>query len=197
MPPARAPRAADLFDEIHRKGAPLDARMTSLSARFTETTTSTLLDAPLVATGHVIAERPSNIVLSYDAPDGRVVRILDGRMTVDWPARGLTETKDVRPALQRASRAFMGKSPDELRRLFDITAVVDTTRAGTWRVTLVPRRRQLREGLEQLDLWIDQTSLLLHSLDMTLPGGDRKRMVFTDIVVNPPIGADTFAAPRR
>jgi outer membrane lipoprotein-sorting protein len=193
-----APRASDLFDEIHRRGAPLEARLQSVTASFTETTSSTLLAKPIVTRGRVIAQRPANVLLMYDAPDARVVRIVDGQLTIDWPARAMHESKDVRTGLQRATRLFIGKSPDDLRKHFDITASVDTQRAGTWRVTFVPKRRQLREGLDRLHLWIDQQSLLLQALEMEIPGGDIKRMEFTDVVINPALGPDTFgAAPRR
>src|SRR5690606_9674335 len=59
LAPQPTPRAADLFDEIYRRGAPLEARLTSISASFVETTTSTLLTEPVVARGHVVARRPA------------------------------------------------------------------------------------------------------------------------------------------
>ncbi len=196
-PATTRPQADDLFDEIYRRGAPMEASLKTVSASFVETTTSTLLSRPLVLRGRVVAERPSNVVLTYEHPDPRVVRITDGRMTVDWPARQLHESRDVRSALQRATRTIVGKSPDELRKLFDITAVVDEDRPSTWKVTFVPRRRQLREGLERLHLWIGQQSLLLESLEMDLPGGDRRRMDFSDVVVNPVVDPAVFTAPGR
>lgn len=190
--------ADDLFDEIYRRGAPMEARLQSLSATFVETTTSTLLSAPLVTRGRVLAQRPSNVHLTYDTPDPRVVHIANGRMTVDWPARSLHESRDVQSSLQRAARLFMGKSPDELRKLFDISAVVAPDRKDSWQVTFVPRRRQLRDGLDRLHLWIDQRTLLLQGLRMDLPGGDTRRMDFSDVVINPAIGPDLFTrAPRR
>lgn len=194
--PPTAPRAADLFDEIYQRGAPMDARLQSLSARFVETTTSTLLTRPVVASGRVIARRPTDVLLTYDAPDPRTVRIVGGQMEVIWPARSLDETRDVRSSLQRAQRLFIGKSPDELRKLFEITAVVAADRPDTWKITFVPKRRQLREGLDRLHLWIDQSSLLLHALEMELPGGDRRRMEFSDVVVNPALGPDAFTSRR-
>lgn len=175
----------------------MEARLQAVSASFVETTSSTLLAKPLVLRGRVVAQRPSNVVLTYDAPDARVVRIVDGRLTVDWPARDLHETKDVRSSLQRATRTIIGKTPDELRKLFDITAIDAPDRAGTWQVTFVPKRRQLREGVERLHLWIGQQSLLLETLEMELPGGDRRRMDFSNVVVNPSIDASVFEPANR
>ncbi len=196
-PTATTLQATDLFDEIHRRGAPMDARLKTLSASFVETTSSTLLAVPIVARGHVLAERPSTIRLTYDAPDPRVVLIVDGQMTVEWPSRDVRQAQDVRGSLQRAERVFMGKSPDELRKVFDITAALAPDRPGTWHLTLVPRRRQLRQGLERLHLWIDQQTFLLQAQKMEMPGGDTRLMEFSDIVVNPTIGPDVFARPGR
>jgi outer membrane lipoprotein-sorting protein len=118
-------------------------------------------------------------------------------MTVEWPSRDVRQAQDVRGSLQRAERVFMGKSPDELRKVFDITAALAPDRPGTWHLTLVPRRRQLRQGLERLHLWIDQQTFLLQAQKMEMPGGDTRLMEFSDIVVNPTIGPDVFARPGR
>jgi outer membrane lipoprotein-sorting protein len=187
--------ADDLFDDIYRRGAPMNARLHSLSASFTETTSSTLLATPVVATGHVVARRPSTVRLTYDTPDPRVVLIADGQMTVDWPARRLLETRDVRASLQRAERHFFDKSPAELRKLFDVTAAVASDRRGAWHLTFVPKRRQLRQGLDRLHLWIDQETLLLQALLMEMPGGDTRLMEFSDLVVNPAMAPDVFVRP--
>lgn len=189
--------ADDLFDDIYRRGAPMNARLRTLSAAFVETTSSTLLARPLVSRGRVVAERPSTVRLTYEEPDPRVVVIADGRMTVDWPARDLHETRDVRPSLRRAERFFSDTSPDQLRKLFDVEAAVASDRPGTWHLSLVPKRRQLRQGLDRLHLWIDQETLLLQALRMEMPGGDSRLMEFSDIVVNPAIGPDVFTPPAR
>lgn len=194
--PAGIARAdADLFDEIYRRGSPMNARLRSLSASFVETTSSTLLARPLVARGRVVAERPSSVRLTYEAPDERVVVVHEGRMTMDWPSRDIHESRDVRPSLQRAERLLSDTSPAALRKQFDIDARVAPDREGTWHVSLVPKRRQMREGLERLHLWIDQDTLLLQALRMELPGGDARLMEFSDIVVNPPLAPGVFTPP--
>ena len=61
-----------------------------------ETTTSTLLARPLVTRGRVIAQRPSDVLLTYDAPDARVVRIVDGQLTLAG-ARDLRQQRRKKP----------------------------------------------------------------------------------------------------
>ena len=44
-----------------------------------------------------------------------------------------------------------------------------------------PKRKQIKEGLERLELWIDRESLLLVQMRMTFPGGDRKTIRLDDV----------------
>ena len=50
-------------------GPQINATLKTLTARFTETTTSSLLTRPLVARGTVAVERPSRVVLHYQQPE--------------------------------------------------------------------------------------------------------------------------------
>ena len=57
---------------------------------------------------------------------------------------------------------------------------------------MVPKRKQIREGLTRLELWLDQSSLLLSAMRMTFPNGDTKLMVLTDVVPNAPLDPAVF-----
>jgi hypothetical protein len=100
---------------------------------------------------------------------------------------------DIAAAQRRIEKYFLDKSPDELRRNFTITATESAERAGTWRVTMVPTRKQIQQGLTRLDLWIDRTSLLLAAMQMTFPNADTKLMVFESVVVNGPVDQKMFS----
>ena len=69
-------------------------------------------------------------------------------------------------------------------------------RAGADHVVLLPKRKQIREGLTRLELWLDQTSLLLAAMRMTFPNGDTKLMAFEDVVPNAPIDPGVFTIGR-
>ena len=64
----------------------VNADLKTLTAHFTETTTSSLLTRPLVSRGTLAVERPSRVVLRYDEPEARVVLIDGDTMTMSWPA---------------------------------------------------------------------------------------------------------------
>ena len=59
-----------------------------------------------------------------------------------------------------------------------------------------PKRKQIKEGLERLELWIDRESLLLVQMRMTFPGGDRKTIRLDDVAVNVPVTDETFQISR-
>ena len=184
--------ARDLFDEIYDKGKPLEATLRTLTARFTETTTSSLLTRPLVSRGTLAVVRPNRIVLLYDDPDRRTVLIDGDVMRMAWPARSLDQRTNIGAAQRRIQRYFVNKSPSELRSHFDIAASVATDRPGAWLVVMTPKRKQIKEGVARLELWLDQTSVMLQAMRMTFPNGDDKIMAFSDVKLNPEIDPSLF-----
>lgn len=187
------PAAGDLFDEIYRRGAPVEKTLRTVSATFVETSTSTLLKAPQVARGTVVAQRPSHVRLVYDPPDARTLVITGQTLAISWPSRKVQEQRAISRVIRRAERFFVATSPAELRKHFDIVAVDAADRRGTWHVTFTPRRAQMREGVSRVQVWIDKTSLVLQALKMEYPGGDTRLMEFSDVRINPPVDAGTFA----
>ena len=182
---------ADLFDDLYRRGQTQNGDLRTFTASFIETTTSSLLTRPLNARGTVAVERPARVALKYIEPDDRVV-IIDGhRMTLSWPSRGIRQTRDIGASQRRVQKYFVNSSPDELRRHFQVTAREAGDRPG-YLVTLIPTRKQIREGLTRLELWIDPATLLLTAMRMTFPNGDGKLMTFSDVKVNPPIDSAVF-----
>jgi outer membrane lipoprotein-sorting protein len=189
------PARGDLFDDIYARGKPLEQSIKTVRARFTEETTSSLLVKPLVAEGTLIVVRPSDIVLAYTKPERKTLRLDAGRLLFVWPDRGLRETRDIRESQARVQRYFVDKSPDELRRHFTITAADDKAHGGTWRVDMVPTRKQIQQGLSRLELWVKQDTMTLAAMRMTFPGGDTKTMTFSDVVLNQPVSPQELNTP--
>jgi outer membrane lipoprotein-sorting protein len=193
---AVAPAApADLFDEIYKKGQPLDQSIKTIRAKFTETTTSSLLKEPLVAEGTLMAVRPSDILLTYTRPEKKLLRIDATTLLFVWPDKKLRQTSDIHESQARVQKYFVDKSPDELRRHFAITAVVDPAKPGTWRIDMMPKRKQIQQGVTKIQLWISERSSMLSTMVLTFASGDTKTMAFTDVEVNPPITLADLGVP--
>jgi len=197
-----ATRERDLFDELYARGQEQNAGLKTLTASFVETSTSALLTRPLVARGTVIVERPARVALRYTDPDARVVLIDGDRMTMSWPSAGIRSVKGIAASQRRIQKYFVNSSPDELRSHFQVSAAEADDRPGTYLITMVPKRKQILEGMTRLDLWLDRSSLLLAAMRMTFPGGETKLMTFTDVKPNAVIDPAWFrisdeASPSR
>lgn len=192
-PLGAAQKARDLFDEIYERGKPTEATLRTLTASFVETSTSSLLAKPLVARGTVSVERPSRIVLDYTEPDARRVLIDENVLLVTWPSRSIRQQQDIGAAQGRVQKYFVGRSPEELRRHFKISARDAPERKGTWHVELVPTRKQMQEGVSRIELWIAHDTVLPVSMRLTFPNSDTKLMDFSDVKVNPALARDTFS----
>jgi outer membrane lipoprotein-sorting protein len=186
-----AGQAPDLFDELYARGQKQNGNLRTFTAAFTETTSSSLLTRPLVASGTVAAERPGRVALRYTVPDERLVLIDDRRMTITWPARGVKESRDIGASQRRVQKSFVDGSPSELRSHFQITATAAS--GGGYRIAMIPTRKQIKEGLSRLDLTIDGTTLLMSGMKMTFPNGDTKEMTFTGVKVNPALDQGLFS----
>ena len=189
----RAVTAGDLFDELYERGQKQNAGLKTLTASFTETSTSALLARPVVERGVVYVERPSRVALRYSDPGTRVVIIDGDRMTVSWPAAKVDTVKDIAASQRRIQKYFVDTSAKELRNHFDVAAKEADDRPAAYLVTMIPKRKQILEGLTKLELWIDRKTLLLAAMQMTFPNGDTKTMTFADVKVNVPIDQGSFA----
>jgi outer membrane lipoprotein-sorting protein len=188
----QAAPAPDLFDEIYARGKPLEATLKTLTARFTETSTSSLLARPIVVSGTIAVVKPSRIVMHYTDPDKRTVLIENDSMRVVWPARSIDQRTSIGSAQRRIQQYFVDKSPAQLRSHFDIVARDAPDRPAAWMVTLTPKRKQIKEGLSKLDLWLDRDAVMLTAMLMTFPNGDTKLMEFSGVVINPAIDPSVF-----
>jgi outer membrane lipoprotein-sorting protein len=195
--PVASKAASASFDELYRRGQEANKGIRTITATFVETTTNALLDRPIVERGRLYVERPSRVALHYtDPPDRRT--IIDGKwLTTLWPSRNVRTRMDVGAAQGRAQRYFVGGDAGELRRIFDIELREPSARAGTHEVLMLPKRRQIREGLSRLELWVDEGSGLLRAMRMTFPNGDAKLMEFEGVTPNAPIDPAVFVVPAK
>jgi outer membrane lipoprotein-sorting protein len=194
--PAQRVKPADPFDEIFARGLAKRRAMQSLQARFTETTTSTLLTQPIVAHGTVVAASPARVRMTYTDLEPKVLTMDGKTLTIVWPGRNEREQLDMTEMQKRIDRYFTQASASELRSLFDISVRADSSVPRADVVDMRPKRKQIAQGLERLELWIDRASDLLVRMRMSFPGGDQKTIALEDITLNVPVTDATFQPPR-
>jgi outer membrane lipoprotein-sorting protein len=189
--PADSGQTTDGFNDLFARVAARRTSLTSIRARFTETTQSTLLQRPLVAHGTIVGAPPTRVLMNYDDPERRVVAIDATQMVLAWPDRGQRETVYIAATQKRIEQYFTNAGADRLRALFAIT-VRPGARPSLVDVEMVPRRKQLQQGLAKLELSVNRETLLLEGLQMTFASGDVKTITLTDIVVNEPVSDEMF-----
>src|SRR5688572_3939903 len=135
------------FDDLYRRGHQTSASIQTLTANFTETSTSSLLARPLVARGTLALQRPARVIMRFIDPEQRVILIDGDRMTTSWPARKLREVSNISSAQGRVQKYIAAKSADELRRQFDVEQREASERPRTFEVTLLPKRKQIRDTM--------------------------------------------------
>jgi outer membrane lipoprotein-sorting protein len=189
---SQPPASKELFNRIYQRTAARRESIHSIRARFTETTVSSLLERPMVAHGTMTAAPPGLVLMTYADPERRTI-VVDGKsLVIVWSDRHERETVDISQIQKRIDQYFTQANPEQLQAMFDIRVQADAAMRGADRIDMLPRRKQIKDGLERLELWIDRERLLLTQLQMTFPGGDTKTITLEDIAVNVPIGDDTF-----
>jgi outer membrane lipoprotein-sorting protein len=198
-PGAAAPTAGPSFDELYRRGQTLNAGIKTLTARFTETTTPSLLERPLVSRGMLYVQRTGpapRVALHYTYPDVRTVLIDGNRMTTSWPSRNIRTYADISRAQRNVQKYFTSNDAGELRKVFDITLRAASSRPGTYEVLMVPKQKRISEALKGLELWAEDSSGLLKAMRMTFANGDLKLMDFEDVTPNAAIDPAVFSVPK-
>lgn len=188
---------APTFEALYALTQERQKDITNLSGRFVETTVSSLLVDPIVARGSVIAVKSGRVVMSYESPEPRTVIVDGNRLFVYWPERDQLESLNIAETQQRVRKYFTSASPADLKGFFDITVSVDPNMTGAYRIDMKPRRDQIKQALERLQIWVDRETTLMTSMRMVFPGGDSKEIRFEDMRVNVPVDESLFTPPAR
>ena len=189
---AQASRSDDLFAQLFNRTMAKRETIHSIRASFTETTTSSLLEKPIVSRGTVMAAPPMRVVMTYTDPERRTIAIDRKTLVIVWPDRREREKIDIAETQKRIDGYFTNANLDQLRKMFEIVAEPDAAIHQADRIDMRPRRKQIKEGLERLELWVHHETLLLMQMQMTFPDGDKKTIKLQDIAVNVPIADDAF-----
>ena len=191
---SRAPGEQDLFDTLHARISAAEAKRTSIRARFVESTTSSLLVKPMVSQGTLIGEKPARMVITYLSPERKLI-LMDGqRLFVTRDGRKDVEQTDITEIMKTVNKYFTNADPGQLRRAFTIRAVPDPAVPGGYQVDLLPKRKQIKQGLDRLQFWVSR-EYMLTQLTMTFAGGDTTVFKLEDVELNVPVPPGTFDPP--
>jgi outer membrane lipoprotein-sorting protein len=190
-----ASAAPDLFDELHARIAAAEAKRQTVRARFVETTTSSLLLKPMVSEGTLVGEKPARMVIEYGPPERKTI-LMDGkRVFVTRGGQKTVEQVDVSEIMKTVNKYFTNADPGQLRRAFTIRAFLDPGVPGCYQLDLLPRRKQIKQGLERLQIWVSRDIYMLSQMTITFAGGDTTVVKLDHVELNVPIPPHTFDPP--
>lgn len=190
-------KAPDLFTDIYNRSLLKQKSVKTIHARFTETTTSSLLAKPIVAHGTVLAVSPgTRVLMTYTDPEQKTIT-MDGKLLViAWPARKERQQINIADVQKRIDQYFTNASIKDLRSMFDVTAAPAPGSPRVDRIDMIPTRKQIKQGLERLELWVDRDANMLTQMRLTFPGGDQKTIALDDVTLNVPVTDDMFREHR-
>jgi outer membrane lipoprotein-sorting protein len=183
----------DPFTELHTRAREVEKTLVTLRADFVETTESDLLAEPIVESGTMVAARPMRVLLRYQEPEKKLLLIDGDELRVVWPDRGQQVRLTIGKIQDAVDKYFYRASEKDLRGHFDISVSVDAEAAGTQRVDMIAKRKQVRKGLESMHLWVADDTLYLVKMRLVYPdGAGSKTIELSNLRANVPVADEEF-----
>jgi len=193
LPKSAPAQEPDPFIALHQRAREVERSLLTLRADFVETTESDLLIEPIVESGKMIAARPIRVLLQYEKPEKKLLLIDGDQLLVAWPERGQSERMPIAKIQQTVDKYFYQASDKELQRHFVIHVTSDPEVPGTRRIEMIAKRKQIQEGLERLELWVEDRTLYMVKMRLVYPNGaGAKTIELSNLVANVPVEDEEF-----
>jgi outer membrane lipoprotein-sorting protein len=172
----------------------VQAQIRTLSAEFVQTTRSPLLKSPVVAKGQFFLTKPDSVLWEYTDPEPMRFVVADGSYTGYFPERARAEKRDIKRWSERLFRFFgVGQGSSELGKFYEI-ALGESGREekGTYLLVLSPKKRRVRKNVEEVKLWVDESTLLPVRIDYIGKDGNAREIRFLNTRLNPDLAAGLY-----
>ena len=172
----------------------VQGRLVTLSAEFTETTTSPILKAPLVSRGRVFLTKPDSVRWEYSAPEPMQFVIARDEYVGVFPQRKKAERRDVKRWSEQLFRYFgLGQGSGELGKIYEIRlGDAGPAMKGTVQLVLSPKKRRMKRAVDEVLLWVDEERMLPVRLDYHGKDGNLRSIVFRNAQLNPQLSASLY-----
>ncbi len=187
---AADPRLREVLEAFDR----VQSGIRTLSAEFSETTTSQILSEPLQSRGRFFLTKPASVLWEYVEPEPMRFVVANDEYIGYFPERKKAERSDVRRWSERIFRIFgLGQTSEELAKFYTIRlADPDPDMKGTKLLVLEPKKRRVRRRVEQVRFWVDASTYLPVRFELTGREGYARVIRFRDVRVNPDLSATLY-----
>ncbi len=184
---------SDPFTELYARAREVENNLVTLRADFVETTESDLLNQPIVERGTMVAARPMQVLLHYQEPEEKLLLIEGDELRLVWLERGDEERLPIGDIQDAVDKYFYRASEKNLRSHFDISVTPDAETPGTHRVDMTAKRKQIKKGLERIELTVADDTLYLIKMRFVYPGGaGSKTIELSNLRANVPVEDEEF-----
>jgi outer membrane lipoprotein-sorting protein len=166
--------------------------MQTLSAKFVETTTNSLLKNPVIARGQFFLTRPDSIRWEYDTPEEMSFIIASDQYTGYFPTQKRAETRNIKRWSERIFRFIgLGQTMAELEKFYNIE-LEPIDEADRYKLVLEPRKRRVKKRVETVTFTLNAESFLPERVEYRAKNGDTRTIVFEEILLNPDLSTALY-----
>ncbi len=197
--PAAAPGRGDPYAamdpslrEVLQRFDAAQARVTSISARFTERKEIGLFKNALLQKGQFFHTKPDKFLWEYSSPDSKVLLMNGTSLVAYYPEQ--KEAEEIQTRLSRRLVRYFGLGQifADLQEYYNLALGTEPGVAGTRLIVMTPRVKHLEKRLQDVRVWLDEQLMQVKQLEYRETDGDRTQFVFEDIRVNPEISATRY-----
>jgi len=182
--------AADLNDVLTEFDRVQDGMLT-ISAEFTETNTSALLNEPIVATGRFFMTKPDAICWEYTTPEVMRFVISADQYTGYFPVRKKAEKRNIQRWRDQLFRFFgVGQGSAELGKFYNIR--LREADEDSYLLSLSPKRRRVKKRVDEVLFWLDAKTYLPRRVEYRAVDGSGRTIDFKEIRLNPDLAVGLY-----
>lgn len=163
------------------------AKITDLSATFTQEKHTAILRRPLVSSG-TVRVRPPLVRWDTDRPHASKMLVSQKEVRIFYPDQATVEIYDLAGQLGQLAASPIFRLA-ALREHFTIERAApregEKPVAGRVELRLTPRAQALRDHIQEIRLGVDEDSALVRRVEIVNSDGERTVMTFDRIKVNP------------
>ncbi len=166
----------------------------TMVANFTERKDLNLLAEPLISRGEFFFTRPNQVRWEYTEPEHKVFVITEKRYTAYYPAAKRAEEVEIKKFIGKRLFRFLGvgQSIEDLAKYYEFQLGESNDLPGTYLLVLTPRKKQIRESMAFMKIWVDEGTFLPRKVAYEEKDGDSTLLTFHDLRVNVDVAAHQF-----
>ncbi|NIM01949.1 MAG: hypothetical protein GTO33_14015 [Acidobacteria bacterium] len=188
---AAVPAAATDLNDVLAEFDRVQFGMQTISAEFTETNTSALLNEPIVARGRFFMTKPDAIRWEYSTPEKMSFVISADQYTGYFPNRKKAEKRNIQRWRDQLFRFFgVGQGSAELGKFYNIR--LREADEDSYLLSLSPKRRRVKKRVDEVLFWLDAKTYLPSRVEYRAADGTGRTIEFDKIQLNPDLSANLY-----